>query len=275
MTKSLGFNKKIVKNNFSAASQNYDELAWIQKLSAQMLCDNIFQNSVFQDKIKSGQNIQILDLGSGTGFLSEEFRQNFQQNITIFELDLALEMLRVSRDKIAPGQVNQHFVKADFEKLPFRENSFDLIISSFALQWISDLTGNFGKFYHLLKKGGIFAFAIPAEKSLSILKSASLESGCNFTFNDFPTIVELKKSLQLSGFGITKLDQEMIDQKFSSGTEALKFIKKIGANYQTKLGNRTTKTQLAAFNEICLKKYGTVNFMIDVPWQIAFGFGLK
>ena len=120
------FDKKIIAKNFSNAARNYDEFALIQKQVAQRI------SALTSPFIK--QNSQILDLGSGTGFVAsnlsqlDEFLKNYAK---IYEVDLSLEML-----KNRPNRHKNIFpLCCDIENLSFKKASFDLLVSSFSLQW--------------------------------------------------------------------------------------------------------------------------------------------
>ena len=168
-------NKRIIGENFSRAAQNYEAVALVQQQAAKKLCH--LASPFIRD------DLRILDLGSGTGFVSRSLNnlQNRPRNILtpyspllsphsplvtphllrgplVFEADLSLSMLQQHPSNFK--------INCDFENLPFRNHSFDILISSFSLQWLSDFEKNFLQFSALLKPHGIFAFCIPTDKSL-------------------------------------------------------------------------------------------------------------
>ncbi|MBP7710519.1 MAG: methyltransferase domain-containing protein [Rickettsiales bacterium] len=251
--------------NFAHGVQNYLEAASIQGLAAEEIC-----------KIAApffAENLQVLDLGSGTGFVAREILKQVQddENIrsrhpelvsgspSIFELDLALEMLQQSPSP------NSQKIQADFENLPFKNNSFDILISSFALQWLTDFDKSFSQFFSLLKPEGVFIFCLPCDGSLAELSAANI-----FNFNQLPKVEDLKNSLKKSGFSEISVETKTTKQTFESGVAALKSLKKIGANYSQKNSKVITKTNLAQFNNFCLKNFGTDTRKIEVSWVISY-----
>jgi len=245
------FNKKIIAKNFSRGAKNYDEFAFIQKIVAQKLCN--FAASYVKE------NSKILDLGSGTSFIAKQFSD--KKNLQIFEIDLALDMLKSWDDR--PSNIFP--IQSDLEKLPLKNNSFDIILSSFSLQWINDFEKNFSQFFSLLKPQGIFAFSLPVTGSLRELDSANI-----FNFNELPAVENLTSALKKSGFTEILFEQETLKQEFTKGSEALKSLKKIGANHAEKNRNSITKTQLKEFDKFCLKNFSTSNKNIAISWNISY-----
>ena len=70
----------------------------------------------------------ILDIGCGTGF-SAEIAENHGEVIGI---DKSLEMLKIAKNK------GYKVLYADMLHLPFKENSFDFILSVSTVQWLKD-----------------------------------------------------------------------------------------------------------------------------------------
>jgi malonyl-ACP O-methyltransferase BioC len=256
----MSFDKKIISQNFSRQIQNYDEHAIIQGRAAKKLTEIILP------LVKN--NAKILDIGSGTSFISKNFLQSklSQKNIKIFEIDLAFEMLRYWNDK----PKNIFSTQADLEKIPFKKKSFDVIISSFSLQWINDFEENFSYFFSLLKDDGILAFAMPIDESLSELKLAKI-----FKINNFTTYNNISQSLDKSNFNKINFFTEIQKEFFVNGVSALKAIKIIGANYSQKQESLITKTQLQQFNNFCLKNYSTKDKNIYVSWKILYSLSKK
>ncbi len=246
------FIKETIRGNFSRSAPKYNQVALTQKYAATKLCQ--ITSPLINDGFK------ILDLGSGSSFIAQNLAD---KNVQIFETDLSLEMLLQHHSP----QIFK--TRCDFENLPFKDHSFDVLTSSFSLQWLNDFESNFKKFFSLLKPGGILAFCLPCDGSLTELKTASIASGCNFNFNNLPQAFDLRSTLKKCGFSENFYSEEIITALFSNGLQALKSIKDSGANYST-VKNTITKTNLAQFNNFCLKNFTTTNKSFSLSWNVSF-----
>ena len=93
-------------------------------------------------------NASLLDLGTGTGDLAREaLKQNQQARVTA--ADFTLEMMRVGRK---PG--DPPFSSADALNLPFKDSTFDAVISGFLLRNVIDVNLALKEQYRVLKPGG-------------------------------------------------------------------------------------------------------------------------
>ncbi len=74
----------------------------------------------------------ILDAGCGTGYLSGGLASNSR---SIFGVDIALNYLKIASLKIK----NKKFVQSDIAELSFRNNIFDIVVCSVALEHVEDI----------------------------------------------------------------------------------------------------------------------------------------
>ncbi len=142
--------KVAVQRHFSRAAKSYDDYAVLQAETAQRLFDRM-------GLIKRTPK-KILDIGAGTGMLSLGLMQHYPQAM-IHALDLAPGMCEVLRDKVIASKhdSNKLFsVVADAENLPYQSACFDLVVSSFTLQWCNEPDKVFAEVRRVLKPGGLF-----------------------------------------------------------------------------------------------------------------------
>lgn len=102
---------------------------------------------------------KILDLGCGTGNLTEAALQHFP-DAQIHALDLSVDILNECRLRFKDND-NISYHQQDFNQLDFPTESFDLIISSIAIHHIVDdqKAELYKKVFRMLKPGGVFVFA--------------------------------------------------------------------------------------------------------------------
>lgn len=97
------------------------------------------------------KNAHTLDVGCGAGIPTAKFLT--ERGIKVTGIDLSDKMLNLARDNVPSAK----FVKMDMLKLEFNENTFDGIISVFALFHVpkENHYDVFKKFFEILKPGGI------------------------------------------------------------------------------------------------------------------------
>jgi len=101
--------------------------------------------------IKSGD--KILDLCCGTGDLAIQMKKK-QPESEVMGLDFSEKMLEIALKKSKYGNIT--FINTDCTKLPFYDNSFDIITMGFGLRNIFDTNKALSEVYRVLKPGGQF-----------------------------------------------------------------------------------------------------------------------
>jgi len=96
-------------------------------------------------------NGTILDLGSGTGYLSIEIAKR-APSLQVCGIDLGRQMVKIAR-RHAKGVDNARFVFGNASKLPFKDNSIDLVVSTGASHHWKAPRMVFDECYRVLKTG--------------------------------------------------------------------------------------------------------------------------
>ena len=110
-------------------------------------------------KLDGGSFGDALEIGSGTGYFSLNLVQlGVIQRLTA--TDISPGMLdRLARTAEALGVENVSTVATEAERLPFEDESFDLVFGHAVLHHIPDLDRAFAEFKRVLRPGGAIAFA--------------------------------------------------------------------------------------------------------------------
>ena len=97
----------------------------------------------------------ILDLGTGPGYLPVEIVRR-KPEITIIGIDLSKNLIRMAQANAAKaGFARQlRFEVGNSAKLRFKNNSFDMVISTGMLHSLKDPVRVFKEIYRVLKNGG-------------------------------------------------------------------------------------------------------------------------
>ncbi|SFH15430.1 Ubiquinone/menaquinone biosynthesis C-methylase UbiE [Desulfotomaculum arcticum] len=93
----------------------------------------------------------VLDVGSGTGVLSLLLAEMGHK---VTGVDLAEEMVQKARDKFKSNNLPAEFVIGDAENLPFRKQTFDIVINRHVVWSLTDPEKAFREWKRVLKKPG-------------------------------------------------------------------------------------------------------------------------
>jgi SAM-dependent methyltransferase len=108
-------------------------------------------------QIESPNVDSVLEVAAGTGRLTKHLREYFPATTKITASDLSEDTLSLSRKKFNDQDVK--FLVADIQKLPFPDNSFDLVLCQYGLMFLSDKKKGFSEVFRVLKPGGRFIFS--------------------------------------------------------------------------------------------------------------------
>ena len=142
-------------------------------------------------QVKQSKHLKILDAGCGTGLLSKKL-QRFGRVIGI---DFSREALKFAKNR---GIVTK---QARIEKIPFADNSFDVVVSIDVLvsKSIKNDLKPIKEFYRVLKPGGILILRVSANSWLKLSHDRHVHIGRRYQKGQFAT------KLKNAGFEISKL----------------------------------------------------------------------
>jgi arsenite methyltransferase len=97
----------------------------------------------------------VLDLGSGAGTDSLIAAQMVGSAGTVTGIDMTAEMLEKARAAAAElGLDNVTFLEGEVERLPFADESFDVVISNGVIDLVPDKDAVFSEIHRVLRPGG-------------------------------------------------------------------------------------------------------------------------
>jgi len=143
-----------VKNFYDQLSNKYSDL--IRKCVPRY--DELLSN-MFLYLQPDFKPLRILDLGCGTGNLTQKIKDHFP-DVIIDAVDLSEDILHECMDRFATGS-KINYLQADFKSMILTEGKYDLVMSSIAIHHIEDpfKLRLYKEIYKSLNKGGIFIFA--------------------------------------------------------------------------------------------------------------------
>lgn len=113
--------------------------------------------SVLIDRLPTGEGIKALDVATGTGFTGFRLAQKYK---IVLGLDVTGEMLLEARNLSAERKLdNLVFVLGRAEKMPFLDNTFDVVTCRRAAHHFDDRERFVSEVRRVLRPGGTFGFA--------------------------------------------------------------------------------------------------------------------
>ncbi len=143
-------NKELIKERFSKKLDSYDKNAIIQRHMAERLVKLIDFS-----KVNSGSKISVLELGCGTGFLTQLVAESVQ-----FENYTALDIVPECESFIKNINKDIIFVSSDIEYYTNNlKSKYDLIVSNAVFQWLDNMPSVINGLAEKLKPNGQFVFS--------------------------------------------------------------------------------------------------------------------
>lgn len=110
-------------------------------------------------EITSGN--QVLDVAGGMGEPSFSIAERYHGKVTITFSDLVFEMIEASRKEAKNRKLSGiQFCRCSGDHLPFRDQSFDTIVSRFGIMFFPDPPRSLKDMRRVLKPGGRIAVAV-------------------------------------------------------------------------------------------------------------------
>lgn len=222
----MSINKALVARRFAKAGQSYVEHAVVQKQISVQLFEYL--------KVYYSQNLaSVLEIGCGSGNLTHLLQSHFQVE-QLFLNDLYAD-------------VDQHFLNlkyvnwliGDIEQLTLPQ-SLDAVISSSALQWMTDLPTLLHRIHDALKPNAYFGFSTFGPDNLNEIKQLTGQ-GLNYI-----DLQSLKRQLEQQNFEVLLIEQEVKQIYFDHPKSVLQHLKATGVTATAK-SHRWTKQSLQQF----------------------------
>ncbi len=206
--------------------------------------------------------MQVLDLGSGTGYPALLGAQTVGPSGSVIGLDLAEQMLAAARRKATTlGLANVMFRTGDATALPFEAHSFDAVTSRFCLMFLPEIPKAAVEIARVLKPGGWVAAAVwsaPDKNPYLMIPMTVIKQFLDLPPPDptAPGIFRLAKPGDLAGMlqqaGFTNLSEEefIADVRFPSGEEYYASLMDIAAPIQNLFAKLSSQQKVDARGRI-------------------------
>lgn len=184
-------------------------------------------------RLMDGKNKQILDLACGTGILSS-FIHDGSASAKIIGTDLTFEYLKLAKNRQSYALLTNSLA----EFLPYKDESFDVIISSYLVKY-AELSTMVREHWRILRKGGIIIihdFTYPNTKIMRILwhfyfqilnELGRVINSWREVFSNLDKLIQLNPWVdnlvwELDAVGFTSISKKY----YTCGTSAIVYAKK-------------------------------------------------
>ena len=209
-----------IRRAFTNAADQYDVLTTLHKEIGRELIKKVVDRDCSA----------ILDVGTGTGYLARKAKFFFPEAMVV-GLDFSDGMIQEARK----SEEHIEWILADAAQLPFQPQSFDMVASNLAYQWVEDLSGAFQLSHRVLKDNGTFCATMFGYNTLNELFTTLASCGTKpHSIRRLAAREDIESDLKSAGFREISVDYELIKIEFNDVWNLLKWIKAIGSNVLNK-----------------------------------------
>ena len=253
---------------FNRAANSYEKFSGLQDQISQSLLEKLGYLNI--------NPTNILDLGCGTGKNGLHFLNKFKKT-SLVNFDLSENMLEQARKKLTTAPINylnkstNFHVCGDMENVPFRDNLFDLVWSSSAIQWSDNLPIVLKHIKRVLKPNGFFIFSTFGPETLKELRMINEVLYNHPKTNNFLDLKRISDFLILEGFENSSFDVKSYRLDYKSVEDILYDIKGVGATNGNK--NRTKGLRGREFINIMKQHYEKyrVGELYPATYEVIYG----
>jgi len=126
------------------------------------LLDSIIQpvrftylQEVISERFEGKTNTQVLDVGCGGGFMTEDLVQSGYEVIGLDQSETSLQHARLHAQEMG---LKIHYQQGHAERLPYSKHTFDLLCVCDVLEHVDDLEKAIQEASRVLKPGGVLFF---------------------------------------------------------------------------------------------------------------------
>ncbi|KAM4583667.1 arginine-hydroxylase NDUFAF5, mitochondrial isoform 1-T2 [Odontesthes bonariensis] len=217
-----------------------------------------------------------LDVGGGKSHIAEHLSKDVVEQL--FLTDISQQTLKHRRQ----SEIPTHCLLADEEFLPFKENTFDLVVSSLTLHWINDLPGALKQIHQVLKPDGVFIGAMVGGETLYELRCSlqlaetEREGGFSPHVSPYTAVTDLGNLLGQAGFTMLTVDIDDVQVNYPGVMEVMTDLQGMGEsncawNRRSLLHRDTILAAAAIYKEM----YGSEDGSVPATFEILYMIGWK
>lgn len=266
---------KVIQKQRAAIAEDSSLYEYIKDEVGYRLSDRLFD-------IKRQFNL-VVDLGCGYGHVSKHISIDNVKELIM--CDACQEILVKALNPEPEVKVSK--IVVDEEKLPFENDSIDLLISCLNLHWVNNLPSTFVQIKNCLKNDGVFLGAMFAGDTLYELRSSlqlagiERDGGVAPRISPFVRLRDVGTLMQSAGFTMLTMDTEEIIIRYPSMFELMWDLKGMGENNAVlqrplRLNKNTMFSAAALYNKLYGSEDNDSNTKgIPATFQVLYMIGWK
>jgi malonyl-CoA O-methyltransferase len=257
--------KKEIARSFNHAADTYEDAAVLQREVADRLLSRL-------DFININPKL-VLDLGGGTGYSALLLEKRYK-HAKIVILDLAEKMLLKGKINHKRWFDHKRYVCADAEKIPFADNTADLIFSNLMLHWTQDPEATIKEMQRVLKPEGLLLFSTLGPDTLFELKKSWEIVDSKPHVHQFLDMHFIGDYLQRAAFKSPVVDMEFITLTYNDLKKVLVDLKDLGTHNIANNRNRalTGKEKFSKFVR-AYEEFRNQDGLLPVTYEVIYGLG--
>jgi ubiquinone/menaquinone biosynthesis C-methylase UbiE len=235
---------RVPKTDYSKIAEYYDKV--------RSMPDVVWLSKIIEYG-KIGANCVILDVGCGTGRFPLSL--STMKNAIVCALEPSIEMLKqtVAKDKSR----NILWIRADEQKLPFRDNFFDCIYITLVLHHIENKEMTLQEIYRTLKKGGKCVIMTTSHSRIRKHVINDFPEVTAIDLKRFPSVPSIKKTMIKMGFRNVHYHVVQHDEEYIPTDEYLERVRNKYISTLTLLSEEAFQRGFKIFEHRIRRKYGT------------------
>ncbi|WP_312754575.1 class I SAM-dependent methyltransferase [Rummeliibacillus suwonensis] len=170
-------------------------------------------------------SFNVLEIGSGTGKIIKKIL-NMEKEINLFATDLSIDMLQKIKKNTKNSKIN--LVVNDAHSLPFRNNTFDLIILQQVIHHLRHPERAMMEIGRVLKKGGkILLLAVGSGYQKNIFPFSNLHITEDYLGRI--TVTDIQNLVESAELSLITIFQDFFKFTFANFESYFRFMDSIGA----------------------------------------------
>ena len=252
---------KDLSRRLALAAPAFDSFTFVHDLTRRGLIDRLAPMT-----LRAGQ---VLDLGTATGAAIPALKKRFPR-ARIHGIDLSLDMLR---QQPAGLFSRRSLICADAARLPFADDSVDVVFANQTLSFTDDIAGVCREVGRVLSADGIFAFALLGPDSFGELRAAWRRIDEAVHVASFPDMHNVGDALVRAGLRDPVLDVDRLRLRYDTPAALYRDLAAVAA--RNSLADRArglmSRRRFDAFERSLFADGAPLTLELELVYGHAFG----